>query len=169
MSARANPKAGLRPFLPQDAAFLAEIFRASIEELTEDDYNPAQQEAWASLADDLEEFAARLGKHLTLIATMQGSPVGFISLDAPTEIGLLYVHPAVARQGIGRMLYDAIEKLSVSRGSPHLSVEASDTAREFFTRRGFTAEQRNSVSVGNEWLSNTTMKKRLAPVAETMQ
>ena len=26
---------------------LAEIFRASIEELTEDDYNPAQQEAWA--------------------------------------------------------------------------------------------------------------------------
>ena len=31
---------------------LAEIFRASVEELTEDDYNPAQQEAWASLADD---------------------------------------------------------------------------------------------------------------------
>ena len=169
MSARANPKAGLRPFLPQDAPFLAEIFRASIEELTEDDYNPAQQEAWASAADDMEEFAARLGKHLTLIATLDGSPIGFISLDGPTEIGLLYVHPAVARQGIGRMLYDAIEKLSVSRGSPHLSVDASDTAREFFMHRGFTAEQRNSVSVGNEWLSNTTMKKRLAPVAETMQ
>jgi len=41
-------------------------------------------------------------------------------------------------------------------------VDASDTAREFFAHRGFTAEQRNSVSVGNEWLSNTTMKKRLA-------
>ncbi len=169
MSARANPKAGLRPFLPQDAPFLAEIFRASIEELTEDDYNPAQQEAWASAADDMEEFAARLGKHLTLIATLDGSPIGFISLDGPTEIGLLYVHPVVARQGIGRMLYDAVEKLSVSRGSPHLSVDASDNAKEFFVHRGFTAEQRNSVSVGNEWLSNTTMKKRLAPVAETMQ
>jgi putative acetyltransferase len=72
------------------------------------------------------------------------------------------MHPAVAGQGAGRMLYDAVEKLSASRGAPHLAVDASDTAREFFSHRGFTAEQRNSVSVGNEWLSNTTMKKQLA-------
>ena len=44
----------LRPFLPQDTPMLAEIFRASVEGLTEDDYNPAQQEAWAAEADDLE-------------------------------------------------------------------------------------------------------------------
>jgi putative acetyltransferase len=162
MMARAHPQFALRPYLPQDAPMLAEIFRAAVEELTEDDYNPAQQEAWAALADDLEEFAARLGKHLTLIATMQGSPVGFISLDAPTDIGLLYVHPAVAGQGVGKTLYDAVEKLSASRGVAQLSVDASDTAREFFERRGFVAEKRNTVSVGNEWLSNTTMKKKLA-------
>jgi len=162
MSAQARPQFALRPYLPQDAPMLAEIFRASIEELTEDDYNPAQQEAWAAAADDLEAFAARLGRHLTLIATMQGAPVGFISLDKPTEIGLFYVHPAAVGQGAGSMLYDAIEKLSAARSTPHLSVEASDSARDFFAHRGFTAEQRNSVSVGNEWLSNTTMKKRLA-------
>jgi putative acetyltransferase len=162
MMARAHPQFALRPYLPQDAPVLAEIFRASVEELTEEDYNPAQQEAWASAADDLEAFAARLGKHLTLIATMEGSPVGFISLDGPTEIGLFYVHPAVAGQGAGSMLYDAVEKLSASRGTPHLTVDASDNARDFFASRGFSAEQRNTVSVGNEWLSNTTMKKRLA-------
>jgi putative acetyltransferase len=161
MSARAHPQFALRPYLPQDAPLLADIFRASIEELTQEDYNPAQQEAWASTADDLESFAERLGKHLTLIATMEGSPVGFISLDAPTDIGLFYVHPAVAGRGVGRMLYDAVEKLSASRGTPQLTVEASDTARDFFAHRGFSAEQRNSVSVGNEWLSNTTMKKKL--------
>ena len=54
MNASANPKTGLRPFLPADTPVVAAIFRASIEELTEDDYNPAQQEAWASLADDEE-------------------------------------------------------------------------------------------------------------------
>ena len=162
MSARAHPQFALRPYLPQDAPLLADIFRASIEELTQEDYNPAQQEAWASAADDLEGFAERLGKHLTLIAIMEGSPVGFISLHTPTDIDLFYVHPAVAGRGIGRMLYDAVEKLSASRGTPHLTVEASDTARDFFAHRGFSAEQRNSVSVGNEWLSNTTMKKKLA-------
>ena len=167
MMARAHPTFALRPYLPQDAPMLAEIFRAAVEELTEDDYNPAQQESWASLADDMEEFAARLGKHLTLIATMQGSPVGFISLDAPTEIGLLYVHPAVVRQGVATMLYGAVEKLSASRGTAHLKVDASDSAREFFERKGFTAEQRNSVTVGNEWLSNTTMKKNLAANEDT--
>jgi putative acetyltransferase len=162
MMARAHPTFALRPYLPQDAAVLADIFRASVEELTEDDYTPPQQEAWASAVDDLDDFAARLARHLTLIATMEGSPVGFISLDAPTEIGLFYVHPAVARLGVGKMLYDAVEKISKARGTPHLSVDASDTAREFFENKGFSPEQRNTVSIGNEWLSNTTMKKKLA-------
>ena len=162
MTARAKPQFALRPYLPQDAPTLAQIFRSSIEELTEEDYSPAQQEAWAATADDLEAFAVRLGRHLTLIATMNGSPVGFISLDSPTAIGLFYVHPAVAGHGAGRMLYDAVEKLSVSRGTAHLLVNASDTAREFFARRGFIPQQRNTVSVGNEWLANTTMKKTLA-------
>ena len=49
MMARAHPTFALRPFLPQDAPLLAEIFRASVEELTEDDYSPAQQEAWAAV------------------------------------------------------------------------------------------------------------------------
>src|SRR5258708_34703978 len=118
MMARAHPTFALRPYLPQDAAMLAEIFRASVEELTEDDYTPPQQEAWAAAADDLEEFSARLAKHLTLIATMEGSPVGFISLDAPTEIGLVYVHPALARQGGRNLLYDAVGKLSKPRRRP---------------------------------------------------
>jgi putative acetyltransferase len=160
VSARAKPVFALRPFLPEDTPLLADIFRASVEQLTEDDYTPAQQDAWAADADDLEAFAERLGKHLALIATMDGTPIGFITLDAPTSIGLFYVHPAVAGHGAGRMLYDAVEKISASRGTPHLTVEASDTAREFFARRGFTPQQRNTVSVGNEWLSNTTMKKQ---------
>jgi putative acetyltransferase len=41
-------------------------------------------------------------------------------------------------------------------------VDASDSARDFFQQRGFTPEQRNTVTVANEWLANTTMKKKLA-------
>jgi putative acetyltransferase len=162
MSATAHPQFALRPFLPRDAETLAEIFRASIEALTEDDYSAAQQQAWASAADDEAAFAARLARHLTLIATLEGSPVGFISLADNRKIDLLYVHPAVAGQGVGTMLVDAVEKLAAARGAPHLVVDASDTAREFFRRRGFAPEQRNSVAVGDEWLTNTTMKKPLA-------
>jgi putative acetyltransferase len=156
------PKPGLRPFLPADVPLLAEIFRASIEELTGEDYSEAQQEAWASRADD-EAFATRLAESLTLVATMEGSPLGFISLKDNTHIDLFFVHPAVAGQGVGSMLYEAIEKLATARAAPRLTADVSDTALAFFQKRGFQPQRRNTVTIGDEWLANTTMDKPLAP------
>ncbi|MFK4508299.1 GNAT family N-acetyltransferase [Bradyrhizobium daqingense] len=158
--AQAHPKPGLRPFLPADVPVLAAIFAASIEELTGDDYSEAQQEAWMAAAEDAE-FGERLAGDLTLIATLEGSPVGFASLRGNDHIRMLYVHPAVAGQGIATMLVDALEKLAGGRGATSLSVDASDTAQGFFTKRGYTAQQRNSVTMNDEWLANTTMKKTL--------
>jgi len=60
------------------------------------------------------------------------------------------------------MLIDALEKLAASRGAVRLTADVSDSAQDFFKRRGFVAKQRNSVPLGNEWLANTTMEKRLA-------
>ena len=135
--------------------------------MTDDDYTPAQQEAWASAADDEAEFAERLGQHLTLVATMEGSPVGFISLDKATEIGLFYVHPAAAGQGVGRMLHRCGGETFAARPLARTSsVDASDTARGFFEKRGYVAQQRNTVSVGDEWLANTTLHKQLAAKRE---
>lgn len=158
--AQAHPKTGLRPFLPADVPVLAAIFVASIEELTGDDYSEAQQEAWMAAAED-EEFGKRLAADLTLIATLEGSPVGFASLRGNDHIRMLYVHPAVSGQGIATMLVDALEKLAGGRGATNLSVDASDNAQGFFAKRGYTAQQRNSVTVNDEWLANTTMKKTL--------
>ena len=72
MMAVAHPKLGLRPYLPADAPLLREIFRDSIEALTDDDYTEAQQEAWASVADDEAEFSKKLAGQLTLVATLGG-------------------------------------------------------------------------------------------------
>lgn len=162
MSAQAYPKPALRPYLPMDAPLLADIFRASIEELGGDDYSAAQQDAWTSSADDEEAFADRLAQRLTLVATIAGSPVGFAALADNRVIDMLYVHPAAAGEGIGSMLCDALEKLAAARGTKQVSVDASDAARSFFEHRGYVAQQRNSVAVGGEWLANTTMTKQLA-------
>lgn len=154
------PKPGLRPFLPDDVPLLAAIFTASIEELTGDDYSEAQQQAWMAVAES-EEFGKHLAADLTLIATIEGSPVGFASLRGNDHIQMLYVHPAVAGQGVATLLVDALEKLAGGRGAQSLSVDASDTAQGFFAKRGYTAQQRNSVTANDEWLANTTMKKTL--------
>jgi putative acetyltransferase len=167
MMAMAHPKLGLRPYLPADAPLLREIFRDSIEELTADDYTAAQQEAWASVADDVANFGKKLSGQLTLVATLEGSPVGFAALEGKDKIGMIYVHPAAAGQGVGAMLIDALEKLAGSRGAPKLIVDASDSARGFFEKRGYVAQQRNTISVGDEWLANTTLHKQLAAKRET--
>jgi putative acetyltransferase len=162
MSAQAHPKLAMRPLLAEDVPLLAEIFRASVEQLTGDDYSAGQQDAWASAANDEEEFGARLASALTLVATLSGSAVGFGSLADNKQIDMLYVHPAAAGQGAGTMLCDALEKLAGARGAKELTVDASDTARDFFAKRGYQAQQRNTVTLGGEWLANTTMAKRLA-------
>ena len=99
---------------------------------------------------------------MTLIATIQNAPVGFVSLQGPDHIDMLFVHPSVAGQGVATMLVDALEKLAGARGAKTLTVDASDTAEPLFRKRGYTAKQRNTVSLNGEWLANTTMQKALA-------
>ena len=153
------PKPALRPYLASDAPMLAQIFVAAIQELTGDDYSEAQQEAWAAVAEDEDAFGKKLAGELTLIATLQNSPVGFASLKGADHIDMVYVHPSVAGQGVAAMLVDALEKLAGARGAKALSVEASDNALDFFKKRGYVAKQRNSVPRHGEWLANTTMQK----------
>ena len=162
---QALPKPALRPFLAADTAVLAAIFVAAIQELTGDDYGEAQQEAWASAADDEEQFGKKLAGELTLIATLQNSPVGFASLKGADHIEMLYVHPSAVGQGVGAMLCDALEKLAGARGAKILSVDVSDNAQEFFLKRGYVGKQRNTVTINGEWLANTTMQKALAEAA----
>jgi len=161
MTAALNSPAGLRPFLASDAPLLAEIFRASIAELTTDDYSEAQQAAWMASAGDEAAFGARLAGELTLVATIDGAAVGFAALKGADVIDMLYVHPAVAGQGVGAQLCDALEKLAAARGATKHSADASDAAHCFFARRGFVPQRRNSVPRDDEWLANTTVQKTL--------
>lgn len=152
----------LRPFLPADTMALRELFAQSIEELTAEDYDEDQRVAWASTAADAEAFAKRLGGMVTLVVQVDGEYAGFASLKDNTVFDMLYVHPYFAGQGVGTALADAIETLAKSRGATEITVESSDTAEPFFEDRGYQATQRNMVPRDDLWLTNTTMKKRLA-------
>lgn len=159
-SSQAKPHA-LTPFLPSDTLALVDLFAQSIEELTQDDYSEDQRLAWASSAADAEKFAERLGGMLTLVVKVDGQYAGFASLKDNTTLEMLYVHPYFAGQGVGSTLADALERIAKSRGATSLTVDASDTAEDFFERRGYVAQQRNLVPREDEWLSNTTMTKDL--------
>ena len=156
----------LLPYLPADAKRCAEIFRLSIEELAADDYDDDQREAWASRADDEQAFGARLAEALTLLAMIDGAIAGFASLKGSEEVDMLFVDPEFARQGAGRALIEALTKLARARGAKRVTVDTSDSARPLFERLGFTAQKRNLVHKGDQWLANTTMAKTLGAEPE---
>ncbi len=163
---RGSPTPGLRPYMPADAATLAALFRESVDELAEEDYDDAQREAWASQADDAAAFGARLAGALTIVALVDGEIAGFASLKDNADFHMLYVRPELARRGVGTALADAIEKIAAGRGTKTMTVDASDAARDFFAARGYVAKTRNTIEIGGQWLGNTTMTKELAaPVA----
>ena len=161
MNAASLAKPTLRPFLPQDAAVVAQIFRDAIEELTEDDYDEAQRSAWMASADDEQSFAKRLAAQTTLLALRDGEPVGFVSLKGSDLLDMLYVRPEVAGEGIGTFLANAAETLARGRGAKILNVDASDTALPFFEKLGFKPQFRQSIALEDEWLANTKMAKVL--------
>ncbi|MEZ5773232.1 MAG: GNAT family N-acetyltransferase [Hyphomicrobiaceae bacterium] len=152
----------LRPFLLADTQRLQDLFGQSIEELTAEDYDEDQRLAWMSSAADGEAFGRRLAAALTLVVEVEGEILGFASLKGNREIDMLYVHPYAAGQGVGGTLIDALEKLARARGTDKLTVDASDTAYDFFEYRGFAPVRRNTVTIDDVWVSNTTMEKDLA-------
>lgn len=153
----------LRPVLPADIDPLRELFAQSIDVLTAEDYDEDQRLAWITRVEDRGAFARRVLGQTTLLVEREGEILGFASLRENSEIDLLYVHPYAAGEGVGSALIDALEKIAKGRGTQTMTVDASETAVEFFESRGYTALRRNSVNIGDQWMTNTTMSKPLAP------
>jgi len=153
---------GLRPYVAADGKRCLEIFVRSVAELTSDDYDEDQRDAWIAAADDEKAFAKRLAAMLTLIATIDGAAAGFASLEGADCVEMLYVDPDYARRGVATALLGALTRLAAARGAKRLTADVSDTAKPLFDRQGFVAERRNLVTRGDQWLANTTMSKSLA-------
>ena len=156
----------IRPFMPSDTMVLRDLYAQSIEELTAEDYTEDQRLAWIARAEDAEAFADRLEAMVTLIVQVDGEYLGFASLKNNTVLDMLYVHPYATGRGVGTTLVDALERLAAARGAKEITVEASETAQSFFAERGYVPGKRNLIPIEDEWLSNTTMTKKLADKTE---
>jgi putative acetyltransferase len=147
---------GLRPFLPADANACARIFSESVEALAADDYDDSQRAAWRDQIEDVAAFSDRLASAVSILALVDGVTAGFASLRGDL-VEHLYVAPRFARRGVGGSLLDAVAKIAGGRGIAKLRADVSETARPLFERRGFVAQSRNVVALGDAWLPNTSM------------
>jgi putative acetyltransferase len=161
MSPTSRQSYPVRPFLPGDTPALRELFAQSIDELCQEDYDDDQRMAWISRVEDAGAFAKQLGGMVTLIVMIDGDYAGFASLKDNTVLEMLYVSPHYAGEGVGTTLVETMERLATARGAKDLTVNSSETAVMFFEARGYIASSRNLIPVDDQWLSNTTLVKKL--------
>jgi Acetyltransferases len=144
----------LREAVPDDAPRMRDVHLASIEALGPQAYSDEQVAAWAHERDPAE-YPIETDETHVLVAEADGDTnsegrdriVGFgwlkpeaddyLEVAVDGEITTLYVHPAVAREGVGTRLYTELEAKARRRGVESLGLWASRNAVPFYEAQGY--------------------------------
>jgi len=153
----------IRSYERRDAADVADVFYRSVHEVALSDYTPEQVKAWVPGRWDAEREHLRSGDgRLVLVAAGEsGHVVAFIDLEPDGHIDRLYCAPEAAGCGVASRLYDATEAAALAQGISGLFTEASELARRFFERKGFTVLERQDKILRGVPIHNYRMAKTL--------
>lgn len=149
----------------RDALPLAALFRSAILTLAASHYDAAQRAAWAAVADDPDEFDARLARGVTLVAVAGSEYAAFGQLFPSDHVEMLYVAPAWARRGLASALIARLEALAREARAITLDTDASALARPVFERAGFSLVAQESVRRGSVSLPRFHLCKPLKAVS----
>jgi putative acetyltransferase len=154
-------KVTIRSYELRDAADVADVFYRSVREVALPDYTAEQVKAWVPGRWDAEQEHLRSGDgRLVLVAAGEsGRVVAFIDLEPVGHIDRLFCAPEAVGRGIASRLYDAIEVEARAQGIERLFTEASELARRFFERKGFTVLERQDKVLRGVPIHNYRMAK----------
>lgn len=154
----------IRPYRPEDAAALVDIFRRAVTEIGAKDYAPEQVKAWAARAPSVNSMKARNsdGRAVLVFVDASDQPLGWIDLETDGHIDTLYCAPEMVGQGAASALYDAVETLAREQSLTRLYTEASEAARRLFLKKGFTVTKRRDFPIEDVMIHNYAMEKALS-------
>lgn len=130
---------------PADATAIRDVHVASIE-LASDAYRDAVIEAWSHDRDP-SSYPIDDDDAVLVVAEDEGRIVGFgelrpeageyLDADVDGEVRAMYVHPDAAGRGVGRAIYDELERRARARDVRSLGLWASLNAVGFYEHLGF--------------------------------
>lgn len=151
-----KPDLRLRPFAHDDTDAVVDLRNRAFDELSGDAYSPVQKAALrenrtqGDYAEDLIRNHIMLAFDGTLGLVAMG---GWIAMPDDPEIGRirkLAVHPAVARQGLGRHMVEDAEQRASDAGCKRFIVRASINAVPFYERLGYRVTEFGTMKAGGD-------------------
>ena len=151
----------IRDYEAGDAPEIVRLFFETVHSVNRANYSNERLEAWAASVPDPEEWHARMAGRRTLVAEEGGEVVGFAELEYDGRLDMLYVRKDAVGRGVGRRLYEAVEREARGQGLGWICTEASITARPFFEQQGFRVVREQMVSRRGVSMTNFVMEKKL--------
>ena len=147
----------VRPYQPEDADALAQIFYDAVRIGAAPYYAIAQLQAWAPQRPSAAVWAARL-TGLTCFVACDPQPLGFMALRADGYLDLAFVAPAQQRRGAASLLHQAVLTHAQGLGLSQLTTESSLAAHGFFAGQGWQTLARQSVQCHGQAIDNFRMQ-----------
>ncbi len=153
----------VRPYVPEDAPQIADVFRRSVLGLGRRFYSDQQVIAWAARGPTPEQVLTRnKDGRLTLVSIDDpGGITAYAELEPDGHIDQVYALPEVAGSGVTARLYNELEKTARRMGIKKLYTEASEGALRFFLKKGFTKGSRRDFEIDGVAIHNYQMDKAL--------
>ncbi|WP_435155471.1 GNAT family N-acetyltransferase [Haladaptatus sp. DFWS20] len=138
----------IREAMPADSDAVRRVHAESITVLGRDGYSREQVNAWAQGCESAD-YSAAIGSESRyyIVAEDERGVLGFGSFqyESPegyeatvdAEITAVYVHPEVARDGVGSKIYTELERRAREKGIRVLGLSASLNAVPFYESHGY--------------------------------
>ncbi len=134
----------IRPAVPDDAAAICQIHKASVCTLCAPAYSPEEIEAWVGRVspDDYRRLLSESDETL-FVAEREQEVVGFSGLHG-NEVSAVFVDPERGR-GAGAPLLEIVEETARKRGVRRLHLASTLTAFPFYLAHGYEEQGRASM------------------------
>ncbi|KAF1299417.1 hypothetical protein BAU15_01870 [Enterococcus sp. JM4C] len=140
---------------------ILELFNTTIQQVNRKDYSQAEINQWIQLEPDFDAWDEKLSTTYSLVALANEEVVGFGNITDTGYLDLFYVSHTMIHQGVGRLIYNALEQFAVAQNTKSIVTDASITAMPFFEKMGFQVIRKQDNYRNGENLINYRMEKVL--------
>lgn len=159
----------LRPFEPTDLEATVSMQCRAVDLLGRSHYSDEETALLIAASREPDYAEALFGNDLWLAVDRDGAIVGSAGWGAVVDasgsapprgrVRKVFVEPALAGQGLGRVLVEAAQARAVAAGCRGFVVRANLNAVAFYQRLGYRVTRAGSLTVGGRSLPMTMMEK----------
>lgn len=139
---------------------IRQVYQDTIRNSNKYDYSPEQLDVWIKRGDNPDEWENRIQDQYFIVATEADHIIGFASLRTDGFLSYMFVQPEFQSKGVGRLLYDKIEKHAKRMDMFQIISAVSVTAKTFFEKLGFGLVKKQTINIGID-VTNFLMQKNL--------